>query len=193
MASLKDCQECSRVSNNKYFNCPPRMSDGRHFTDYRPRCFGQYLQKINNNLPSSFDYRMYLTHNASEIMQNNAYNAYSDNRCGPCEEPYDIGTMLPEQSKQVCNSRMCSFNQGDNFGVGVGRQYIDPEIEKEKRKDFLDAKIQENEYMKYNINCCTNISDDAQYYPIDGSIETVYDRYSSPSGGVPLSGGDKYL
>ena len=25
-------------SNNKYFDCPPRMSDGRNFTDYRPSC-----------------------------------------------------------------------------------------------------------------------------------------------------------
>ena len=27
---------CYKTSNNKFFNAPPRMSDGRHFTDYRP-------------------------------------------------------------------------------------------------------------------------------------------------------------
>ena len=29
---------CYKASNNKYFNCPPRMDDGRHFTDYRSSC-----------------------------------------------------------------------------------------------------------------------------------------------------------
>ena len=27
---------CYKTSNNKYAKCPPRMDDGRHFTDYRP-------------------------------------------------------------------------------------------------------------------------------------------------------------
>ena len=33
---------CKKTSNNKYFNCPPRMDDGRHFTDYRPN------DRVNN-------------------------------------------------------------------------------------------------------------------------------------------------
>ena len=26
-------------NNKNYASCPPRMDDGRHFTDYRPNCF----------------------------------------------------------------------------------------------------------------------------------------------------------
>ena len=29
---------CYKTSNNKYSDCPPRMADGRHFTDFRPNC-----------------------------------------------------------------------------------------------------------------------------------------------------------
>lgn len=193
MASFKECDECTRVSNNKFFNCPSRMSDGRHFTDYRPRCQTQYIAKIENNIPSSFDYRMFLTRNASEIIKKNAFDAYSANRCGPCQEPYDIGTMLPEHSKQSCNSRTCSFASNDEFGIGMGRQYTDPEVDKKARFDFIEAKTKENEYFKMNANCCTTATDDMYYYPIDGDVNTSYDRFSTPSGGVPLSGGDSLM
>ena len=30
---------CHKTTNNKYFQCPPRMSDGRHFTDYRSNVY----------------------------------------------------------------------------------------------------------------------------------------------------------
>lgn len=190
MASFKDCDECTRVSNNKSFNCPPRMSDGRHFTDYRPRCYGQYMVKIDNNIPSSFDYRMYLTRNASDIMKKNAFDAYSTNKCGPCAEPYDEGTMLPEQSKEQCNARTCTFTKNDPYGIGLGRQYYDKEEEQKFRADFVKAKERENDYFKNNANCCTTQADDLQYYPIDGNVKTHYERYSTPGGGMPLSGGD---
>ena len=44
---------CYKTTNNKYFNCPPRMSDGRHFTDYRPVCDVNNLIASNNNLVSN--------------------------------------------------------------------------------------------------------------------------------------------
>ena len=190
MASFKDCNECSRASNNKSFNCPPRMADGRHFTDYRPRCYGQYLIKENNNIPSSYDYRMYLTRNASGIMKKNALDAYSTNKCGPCAEPYDEGTMVPESSKEQCNARTCTFSKADPSGLGLGRQYYNPADEKAFRAEFVKAKERENKYFKSNANCCTTPEDDLYYYPIDGSVKNTYDRYSVPGGGVPLSGGD---
>ena len=30
---------CNKTSNNKYFDCPALMSDGRVFTDYRPSSY----------------------------------------------------------------------------------------------------------------------------------------------------------
>ena len=184
---FKDCEECSRVSNNKFFNCPPLMADGRHFTDYRPRCYGQYMVKDNNNIPSSFDHRMYLTRNASEIMAKNALDAYQNNVCGPCMEPFDVGTMLPEHEKQKCNTRTCSVKVTDQEGLGLGRENV---FADKGRQEFLRQKEMETEYFKSNANCCSTLEDDLNYYPIDGVVKSTYDRYSVPSGGIPLSGGD---
>ena len=43
---------CNKTSNNKYFNCPAKMSDGRHFTDYRPSCYVNNLLRYNNKTRS---------------------------------------------------------------------------------------------------------------------------------------------
>ena len=51
---------CYKTGNNKYFNAPPLMADGRHFTDYRPQCTLNNQIRAQNNGLSSFDYRMYL-------------------------------------------------------------------------------------------------------------------------------------
>ena len=64
---------CYKTSNNKYFDCPPRMADGRFFTDYRPNCYTQNLIRSKNGLNNSFQYRMFLTHNAENLMDIN-YN-----------------------------------------------------------------------------------------------------------------------
>ena len=37
-------------SNNKYFDCPPRMHDGRNFTDYRPSCDVNNQYVVNGNV-----------------------------------------------------------------------------------------------------------------------------------------------
>ena len=48
-------------NNPKYNNCPPRMSDGRHFTDYRPNCMVNNLVQTQNNVPDTYQYRLFLT------------------------------------------------------------------------------------------------------------------------------------
>ena len=45
---------CYKTSDNKYFGCPPKMSDGRHFTDYRPNCFLNGMVRDENKLTNSF-------------------------------------------------------------------------------------------------------------------------------------------
>jgi len=106
-----------RVTDCKY-NCPNRLSDGRHFTDYRPRCFTNF-----DALPkpmSSYDYRMYLTHQAEHLIEQNRQDAFRKNMCEPCVNP---STMLPEQHVQVCDGRKCSFPVNDPNGLGLGRKY----------------------------------------------------------------------
>ena len=64
-----------KTSNNKYLTCPPRMDDGRHFTDYRPNYFINNMIRMPNNITSSYDYRQFLIHNAEKLMKDNrAYN-----------------------------------------------------------------------------------------------------------------------
>ena len=49
----------NRTTDNKHFHCPPRMDDGRHFTDYRSNCHFNNLVRANNAVMNSHDYRMF--------------------------------------------------------------------------------------------------------------------------------------
>jgi hypothetical protein len=111
------CQERVNENNNKY-NCPNRLSDGRHFTDYRPRCFTNY-EALAQPM-SSYDYRMYLIQNADEIMKKQREEAHNKNMCESCVTP---STMLPEKDIQSCDGRKCVFPQHDPQGLGLGRSF----------------------------------------------------------------------
>ena len=189
MAEFKQCEECTRPTNNQYFNCPPRMSDGRHFTDYRPRCTQAYDNKLKDQLMSSYDYRMFLTQNAENIINKNAFNAYMTNRCGPCVEPYNEGTMLPELEQQICNTRTCTFKTTDPYGLGLGRK-TQGETVPDVRQQFIAEKEKENQYFKQNAQCCATVQDSMMYYPVDGSVMKQYPRTAVPSGAIPMTGGD---
>lgn len=189
--SMKPCDDCNRPSNNKFYNCPPRMDDGRHFTDYRPRCATAFQDKVSNTMMSSYEYRVFLMNNASDLIKKNATEAYVRNRCGPCVEPYDIGTMLPEVEKQVCNERTCSFATGNPYGIGLGRQFYTSEREDSFRQKFLEEKQVEQQYFKESVPCCGTVQDDMQYYPIDGVLPENLNRVAVPGGGNPLTGGDR--
>jgi hypothetical protein len=185
---MKECGECSRVSNNKQFNCPPRMDDGRHFTDYRPRCLTNYM--FPKDVPiNSYEYRQYLILNAEKLMESKRIAAYEQNACGPCMEPYDVGTMLPEQSMQECNTSTCKIYPNDQNGLGLGRQFMS--VDEESRAGFMRNKQREQNHMKNNLNCCTSVADDMNYFPLDGMVEQEYARPSIPGGGEPFSGGSR--
>lgn len=104
------------MDNNTKYNCPPRMSDGRHYTSYNPRCYTNFFA-----LPeplSSYDYRMYLTANAEKIIEANRAEAQKLNACAPCDK--NVG--LPEQTIQVCDGRKCAFPVNEPTGLGLGRK-----------------------------------------------------------------------
>lgn len=69
----------------KYNQCPPRMDDGRHFTDYRPRCVVDGTIRSQNNINNNFDYRMFLINNGVKMMELNRYDAYKKNKCENCD------------------------------------------------------------------------------------------------------------
>ena len=90
---------CSKVSNNKYFNCPARMDDGRQFTDYRPRdMIHADLMKLAN-AKTNFQYRNYLENNAMNIIKANFESAYLHNSCNECN-------AIPIQPLNICKIDM---------------------------------------------------------------------------------------
>ncbi len=167
------------ASNNKYLDCPPRMDDGRHFTDYRPVCHVNNMVRVNNNISNSYEYRMFLIQNANKLMDLNRSYACSKNCCGPCVQPYHQGTMLPEQSLQICNNQSCNTDFVNAHGLGHGRQY-DTQSQNCGWTDPFDAKIQGHNLDKSNA------------FNSYGEIEHVRmedaKRKSSPSGGDMLTG-----
>ena len=44
---------CNKTSNNKYFDCPALMSDGRIMTDYRSSTTLNDMIRLNNDTKSS--------------------------------------------------------------------------------------------------------------------------------------------
>jgi hypothetical protein len=187
---LKDCQTCAKSANNKYFNCPNRM-DYAFMTNWQPRCSAVYAHLKNTPFKDSLSQRMYLTHNAEELMAKNAQDFYNMMNCPQCVTPWDQGTMLPEQTTQTCNSRVCEFRTNDPYGLGFGRQYWDQNQEAEAKKAFIKSKEIEQANFKQVSSCCGTQQDDERYYPIDNNIKSQYERNAIPGGGTQMRGGDR--
>ena len=165
---------CFKVSNNKYFNCPARMSDGSLFTDYRQNCI------INSNkYLNSYEYRMYLINNAENLMNRNRLNISNVASCNNCKQPYNKGTMLNECTMQVCNKRTCKVKIKDPKGVGRGREYNkEPSQCNDWPKNFP---------VNNSPNCCAG-KGNLNNYGING--RKTIERNAQPSGGRPGNGGD---
>ena len=179
-----DTGSCSKTSNNKFFGCPPRMDDARHFTDYRPNCYLNNTLKANNKTFNSFQYRMFLTHNADKLMEMNRKDNCEKNCCGPCQQPYDQGTMLPEQEKVSCNRNTCNVTAGAKNGLGQGRSYTNQPLHCPQWPETLPHGQGQNK--------CTPANDAFQYYPVDRKMAKT-PRAAVPGGGVQLTGGDPNL
>lgn len=162
---IQNCQKCTRTTNNKYFNCPPHMSDGRHFTDYRPTC------KLNSTTMNSYDYRQYLINHAEEIIKKNMLESLKKNLCGPC----DGNTMLDHKNILTCDKYGCHSQIKNKNGLGTKIKYSN-----DNEKDYFND--------NNNYSCCVTQMDDINQYPINGMVENDYGRYAVPHGGIPLTG-----
>lgn len=172
-------KNCYNTSNNKYFDCPPRMADGRHFTDYRPNCYVNNLLRANNKISDSFNYRSFLTDNANSLMNINRAYACQKNCCGSCTKPYNTGTMLPEETMVYCDKTNCNVNVNNVKGLGQGRDYgLKTNCNKWPSKFPINQPY----------NCCSDDKNLFNYY--NNSEEEESTRHSIPSGGKIMSGGD---
>lgn len=116
---------CIRTSDNK-FPAPPRMSDGRHFSDYRSECTVNDLIKSDNNISNSFQYRQFLQQNGNSLMDRNRQLACMKNCCLPCNEGTQEcfeSTALPEKYMWVSDGRVMKAVMNNPNGIGHGRQY----------------------------------------------------------------------
>ena len=107
------------------FNCTNTIS-GRQFTSWAPRCCGTGEVAKNRKHDSSFDQRMFLTHNAEKIMSQNRTAAEQKNACRPCYSDDSVGTMLPERALTTCDRKVC-WTVGANpqrCGLGTGRAAV---------------------------------------------------------------------
>lgn len=128
---MSSCSTCT--GENPKPMCPSRMSDGRAFTDYRPRCAinAEIMQLVSkaNMMQSSYESRMYLQQNADSVMEMQRNMANQNLApCAPCTRPNsDVGTMLPERYVVRCNGVTCSRSEVNPFGLGDGRAYNTPQ------------------------------------------------------------------
>jgi len=162
---------CYKTSDNKFFDCPPKMSDGRHFTDYRPNCHLNNNLRTNNKLVNSFEYRRFLQNRGMDLMKINQSIAYEQNGCATCKEPYHQNTMLPEQTKLYCDKNGCKKEVVDKNGLGEGRCYG-------KTKGHVRDRLPQN--------CCGDSNSVFNYL---GNKNNTYEhsRNTVPAGGKILN------
>lgn len=164
---LSNSNTCMKASDNKHFDCPARMADGRHFTDYRPNCHLNNNLRTSNKLENTFDYRRFLQHRGNDLMDLNRSSSYDQNGCGTCKEPYHTNTMLPEQTRLYCNKNGCKAEVVDPNGLGQGRCY---------------GPTQGHVRQKQESNCCGNANSVFTYYGGENP-NMKYSRNAVPSGG----------
>lgn len=181
---------CYKTSDNKHFDCPPRMADGRHFTDYRPSCHVNDLLKADNAISNSFQYRKFLQENADTLMNKNREIACAKNCCAPCVgkglgvEGFNNGTMLPEKYIQECNANFCKVVINDVNGVGTGRNYYSQGI---NQCDNLPSAWP---VIKQPNMCATPHDNFAYLGDLERSMMPNMLRVAVPGAGNVLDGGD---
>jgi len=105
---------CNKTSNNKYFDCPARMDDGRTFTDYRPSSSVDDMIRYSNNVMSSYEYRQFLIHNANNIM--NVNMQYTVDKVGVtnCN-----ASEIPMNTVCNVNKQYSKCSQTNANGIGI--------------------------------------------------------------------------
>ena len=105
-----------KVSDNVELDFPARMNDGRMFTDYRQNC------TLNNSISGqmgSWEYRDFLTNNASQIHQGFLSELEASVRCTKCSD----NTVLPVKTVLNCSKDSCTYEMNNPNGLGQDRLF----------------------------------------------------------------------
>ena len=176
---------CYKTSDNKHFGCPPRMSDSRAFTDFRPNCHVNDLVKADNNISNSFQFRQFLQQNGSELMDRNRNLACEKNCCLPCSETQEgfESTMLPEKYAFVTDGSIAKMVLKDPNGLGTGRQYYTSVQDQ-------DCTNMPNASQGSQQNNCVSGLDRFHYIGLHDRADLSTQRVSVPGGGMVSEAGD---
>ena len=71
------------ASNNIHFNFPPIMNDGRNFANWQPESVINKQIQHEHNIKTDWEYRKYMTNNATTIMKFNAQEAIESSGINP--------------------------------------------------------------------------------------------------------------
>jgi hypothetical protein len=77
-----------------YKNCPPLLSDGRLFTDWRTAVRREEHMKYINNIVRDDEYRLFLEKNAENIMDNTWDNLKREKSCWVNECVHNYPTRM---------------------------------------------------------------------------------------------------
>ena len=106
-----------RVDPRFRLDFPSKMNDGRQLSDYRSICLTNLMEK---NM-TTYQYRLFLKHNAEEIMNNYGnVNSFISNpnwnpdKCTTCSDGMVASAFLPV----TCSGEQCITDINPNAGVG---------------------------------------------------------------------------
>ena len=153
-------QNCNKTSNNKYFDCPALMSDGRLMTDYRSSNTVNDMIRISNNTLSSYEYRNFLTNNATNIMKINVDYIYNKNSC-------NSGQMTDIPFNDVCsyNTQVGVCHKTNNpRGIGLNNK-VDNNIER----------CAPNQISNCYFNEANNMNEQSEFY---NGKNTPYNKFA---------------
>lgn len=95
------------VSNNKFHDCPPRMDDGRHFTDYRPHNLVYKTMSEKSQNLNSFEMRQFMINNATNIQEEERRFQQVKNGCDLPMKLLVERTSTPQTYERICNQNVC--------------------------------------------------------------------------------------
>lgn len=90
---------CHSGSNNIHFDYPPIMADGRNYASWQPGGSRNADIRRSNNITTNWQYRKYLTNNATDIIQGNMQQACD--QCCACPARYP---SLPSPSETIAKN-----------------------------------------------------------------------------------------
>ena len=103
----------SKIPDNFHKDFPARMSDGRFITDYYPNCSMNLSAQKNM---SSWQYKLFLTRNATQIMGSIRDFNHKKYGCDNCNDP---SIPLQNQYLQDCTNYACHISEVNPKGVGL--------------------------------------------------------------------------